>query len=176
MRSNLLNAKIYEIFGLAKQYMRGPILIDISHREDGAIQNALPEIAATEYIFKYIHAHDFTPHLVQTLLMLRQAPSDIKQIALKYLVYGARLQRETLIKAAHQYLPFDEDYVMNIATQCEEIGIQKGIQKGKLEEKKQIAMNMLKIGLKPLVVAQATQLEMPIVTALFEELADITET
>lgn len=159
---------LFEDPALAKQHMQEPILIDISHREDDAIQKAPPEIAATEYIFKYIHIKDFTPHLAQALLMLRQAPSDIKQIALTYLMYGASLQKETLIKTAHQYLPFDEEYVMNIATQCEEIGIQKGILK--------TAKNMLMTGYDLKTIASITQLSLDTIESLQENLEGVTDT
>jgi len=156
---------------LAKIYMTQPFLVDLSNQEDKGIKNGLSEIAATEFIFKYIRTDDFTPYLDQAMNMLQDTPSHIRQIVLKYVLFSAQLEEDTFIKNVHRYLPNDEKYIMNIARQREEIGVQKGI----LQEKEQIAKNMLAMGLNSQLVAQATKLKMPIINRLQKELEPLTD-
>ena len=90
---------------LAKHYTAKPFLIDVSRRNDEAIKKAPPELAATEFIFKYIRVNDFTPHLRPVMELLKDAPSQIRHIALEYLLYAAQLEKDTFIDTIHQHLP-----------------------------------------------------------------------
>lgn len=161
---------------LAKSIYTNPFkLADVTTLDDGAIMKH-KRMALLTLIQKHIRRRDMTELLneIVTLLSYNYYTDNQVITLFNYLIQEGNAQKpmECIAEIAKQSEKH-EGALMTIAQQIEEMGIQKGIQKGKIEGEKQasmkIARQLLKKGVERDIVKLSTGLTDTEMSNLFKD-------
>ncbi|EBT1027424.1 Rpn family recombination-promoting nuclease/putative transposase [Salmonella enterica] len=142
----------------AKIYTKPFPLVDITVVDDNEIMNHR-RMAALTLLMKHIRQRDMLMCL-DNLVRALQDIQDEEQITVlfNYLLNGSEYVTVEFLQTLAQRLPQHEDSIMTLAERLKQEGIQQGIQKGRMEEKQDIARQLQKTGMPSAQICQITGL------------------
>jgi len=116
-------------------------------------------MAALTLLMKHIRQRDMLMCL-DNLVRALQDIQDEEQITVlfNYLLNGSEHVTVEFLQTLAQRLPQHEDSIMTLAERLKQEGIQQGIQKGRMEEKLDIARQLQKTGMSFAQICQITGL------------------
>jgi len=114
-----------------------------------------------EYVQKHIHARDINTHLLNIAGLMEQSElgKEHMQCMGRYLMQeGNALDSKKFILNLGKNTPRYREDLMTIAEQLRQEGMQQGMHRGRQEERSEIALNLLSIGIDHTAIASATRM------------------
>ncbi|HHH6086909.1 TPA: Rpn family recombination-promoting nuclease/putative transposase, partial [Escherichia coli] len=111
-------------------------------------------MAALTLLMKHIRHRDMMELLDKLPQVMVEISDEQVRVLIHYIVNAGDTVSPEFMRALAERLPQHEDTFMTIAERIE----QKGIQKGRMEEKQDIARQLQKMGMTPEQIRQATGL------------------
>ena len=135
-------------------------LVDVTVIPDDEIKTHR-KVALLEYVQKHIHARDINTHLLNIAGLMEQSElgKEHMQCMGRYLMQeGNALDSKKFILNLGKNTPRYREDLMTIAEQLRQEGMQQGMHRGRQEERSEIALNLLSIGIDHTAIASATRM------------------
>ena len=135
-------------------------LVDVTVIPDDEIKTHR-KVALLEYVQKHIHARDINTHLLNIAGLMEQSElgKEHMQCMGRYLMQeGNALDSKKFILNLGKNTPRYREDLMTIAEQLRQEGMQQGMHRGRQEERSEIALNLLSIGIDHAAIASATRM------------------
>ena len=113
---------------LARKFVNQPILADMSTTPDQEILVHCPKTAGAQLTLKYIFEDKFSLYQARILQALSTTTSEVREIALQYIIYRANIKPEAFFDDVYQLLPEDEDTIMQLYQQNQERWKKQGLE------------------------------------------------
>ncbi|MCF6807241.1 Rpn family recombination-promoting nuclease/putative transposase [Thiotrichales bacterium 19S9-12] len=159
----------FENPSLAREYAFTNQFVDITRVSDEEIEKH-GHIAGVEYILKYIQNKEIDGNLEIAAKYLINYDDYISQTLIRYMSKYSDMETGVFYDKIIDKQPKLEGIVMTVAEQWEQQGVEKGIEKGKISEKRETAKSMIVDGLSVEKVVKYTRLSREVVEKLKEDI------